>query len=147
MPNKPSGPKTSDASAIWGGRFDAGPSEVMSRINASIDFDKRLYAQDIRASKAHCEMLVRQKIIAAADGAAVDIVKEHRRAQELPGARDREQVLHAGDVPDADREAALMLVNLGDTLRFDGLLDAEAYAVLVDVEEQKLLQRCALVDR
>ena len=64
-------PSNREASTIWGGRFDAGPSEVMSRINASIDFDRRLYAQDIRASKAHCEMLVRQKIIAAADGAAI----------------------------------------------------------------------------
>ena len=69
-PNKP-GPNKPDASTIWGGRFDAGPSEVMSRINASIDFDKRLYAQDIRASKAHCDMLVRQQIIAAADGCAI----------------------------------------------------------------------------
>ncbi len=64
-------PNNPEASTIWGGRFDAGPSEVMSRINASIGFDRRLYAQDIRASKAHCDMLVRQKIVSAADGAAI----------------------------------------------------------------------------
>ncbi len=57
--------------AMWGGRFAQGPAEIMQRINASIDFDKRLYAQDIRASKAHCEMLVKQKIISEADGRAI----------------------------------------------------------------------------
>jgi argininosuccinate lyase len=56
---------------MWGGRFAAGPAEVMQRINASVDFDQRLYAQDIGASKAHCEMLVRQGIISEEDGAAI----------------------------------------------------------------------------
>ena len=50
-------------SPIWGGRFDDSPSEIMEQINASIDFDKRMYAQDIKASKAHAAMLVKQKII------------------------------------------------------------------------------------
>lgn len=53
---------------MWGGRYAAGPAEIMKRINASIDFDQRLYAQDIMGSKAHCRMLVEQKIITAADG-------------------------------------------------------------------------------
>ncbi|MDH3596637.1 MAG: argininosuccinate lyase [Rhodospirillales bacterium] len=56
---------------MWGGRFTGGPAEVMQRINASIDFDRRLYAQDIAASKAHCEMLVRQGIVSSEDGAAI----------------------------------------------------------------------------
>ncbi|MEX2296334.1 MAG: argininosuccinate lyase, partial [Dongiaceae bacterium] len=43
----------------------------MERINASIGFDKRLYAQDIAASKAHTAMLVRQGIVGEADGAAI----------------------------------------------------------------------------
>ncbi|HEC14167.1 MAG TPA: argininosuccinate lyase [Rhodospirillales bacterium] len=62
---------TSAASAIWGGRFDAGPSGLMEKINASIDFDKRLYAQDIAGSKAHCAMLVAQGIVSGEDGAAI----------------------------------------------------------------------------
>ncbi len=61
----------SRASSIWGGRFEAGPSQIMEEINASIDFDRRLYRQDIAASKAHCEMLVRQGIIAPEDGDAI----------------------------------------------------------------------------
>ncbi len=56
---------------MWGGRFSGAPAEAMERINASIDFDRRLYAQDIVASKVHCEMLVRQGIIAQQDGAAI----------------------------------------------------------------------------
>ncbi|RMD63369.1 MAG: argininosuccinate lyase [Alphaproteobacteria bacterium] len=63
-------PATS-ANTMWGGRFDLGPAEAMQRINASIDFDRRLYAQDIAASKAHCNMLVAQGIIPREDGAAI----------------------------------------------------------------------------
>ena len=44
-------------SAIWGGRFAGGPSQLMQDINASISYDQKLYAQDIRGSKAHATML------------------------------------------------------------------------------------------
>ncbi len=60
-----------NTSAMWGGRFASGPNEIMSRINASIDFDRRLYAQDIAGSVAHCQMLVRQGIVSQADGDAI----------------------------------------------------------------------------
>ena len=56
---------------MWGGRYDSGPSAIMERINASIDFDRRLYAQDIAGSKAHCRMLVDQGIVSVEDGAAI----------------------------------------------------------------------------
>ena len=56
---------------MWGGRFAAGPAKLMGRINASIDVDRRLYAHDIAASKAHAAMLARQKIISARDGRAI----------------------------------------------------------------------------
>ncbi len=67
-------PKTTSetsANAMWGGRFSVGPSEVMEKINASIDFDKRMSAQDIAGSKAHCSMLVKQGIISTEDGNAI----------------------------------------------------------------------------
>jgi len=60
--------QSQNASSIWGGRFAQGPSAIMARINVSIDFDKRLYAQDIRGSKAHAAMLVAQGILTAGDG-------------------------------------------------------------------------------
>jgi argininosuccinate lyase len=52
---------------MWGGRFSQGPSEIMKDINVSIDFDQRLYEQDIMASKAHARMLGERGIIAQAD--------------------------------------------------------------------------------
>ncbi|KAA5607506.1 argininosuccinate lyase [Roseospira marina] len=58
-------------SSMWGGRFAAGPAAIMERINASIDFDKRLYRQDIEGSKAHCRMLIATGIIDRADGEAI----------------------------------------------------------------------------
>jgi argininosuccinate lyase len=52
---------------MWGGRFASGPDAIMEEINASIDFDKALYRQDIAASKVHAAMLAKQGIIAADD--------------------------------------------------------------------------------
>ncbi len=63
--------KVPGASTIWGGRFASIPDDLMTAINASIDFDCRLYVQDITVSKAHAEMLVAQGIVSAADGAKI----------------------------------------------------------------------------
>ncbi|MFD1880172.1 argininosuccinate lyase [Paracoccus pacificus] len=69
-------PKTPDsvpqtANAMWGGRFAAGPDAIMTAINASIGFDRRLYAQDIRGSRAHAAMLAAQGIISTNDAEAI----------------------------------------------------------------------------
>ncbi|KTR83265.1 argininosuccinate lyase [Novosphingobium barchaimii] len=58
---------------MWGGRFAEGPSAIMREINASIPFDKALWRQDIRASKAHVTMLGAMGIVSDED--AVTIVK------------------------------------------------------------------------
>ncbi len=52
---------------MWGGRFASGPAAIMEAINASIGFDRKLYAQDIAGSIAHSEMLAKQGIITEAD--------------------------------------------------------------------------------
>ena len=52
---------------MWGGRFASGPAAIMEAINASISFDKKLYAQDIRGSIAHSQMLAQTGIIAPQD--------------------------------------------------------------------------------
>lgn len=57
-----------DSNAMWGGRFSQAPDSLMEAINVSIGFDKRLYAQDIVGSIAHCKMLVDQKILDADAG-------------------------------------------------------------------------------
>ena len=65
MPDEPPAQRT------WGGRFETKPGELMTRINSSIGFDKRLWREDIAASKAHAGMLLDQGIISEADGAAI----------------------------------------------------------------------------
>jgi len=52
---------------MWGGRFRTSPDTVMEDINASIDFDRHLFRQDIAASQAHAAMLAKQGIITADD--------------------------------------------------------------------------------
>ena len=59
------------SNTMWGGRYKLGPAEIMEKINASIGFDRRLYAQDIAGSVAHCDMLVAQGILSAKDGRAI----------------------------------------------------------------------------
>ncbi|MFM9852708.1 MAG: argininosuccinate lyase [Sphingomonadaceae bacterium] len=56
---------------MWGGRFDEGPASVMREINASIPFDKRLWQEDIEASKAHVSMLGARSILTTADVAEI----------------------------------------------------------------------------
>ncbi len=56
---------------MWGGRFASAPDRVMEAINASIDFDRRLYAQDITASQAHARMLAATGILPRDDVEAI----------------------------------------------------------------------------
>ena len=73
----PAEPPAPDAGAgnapnrMWGGRFEASPDEVMEAINASIDFDRRLYAEDIAGSIAHVTMLAKQGIVSQEDAEAI----------------------------------------------------------------------------
>jgi argininosuccinate lyase len=57
---------------MWGGRFEGGPADLMRAINSSIATDKRLWREDIAASRAHAAMLGAQGIIPADDAAAID---------------------------------------------------------------------------
>ena len=79
-------PGKSAANEQWGGRFTGGPAEIMRRINASIDIDKRLWAEDIAGSKAHCAMLVAQNILSPQDGAAIAAGLDQIRV-EIEGGR------------------------------------------------------------
>ena len=73
-PAAPPAPEAGGANApnrMWGGRFEASPDEVMEAINASIDFDRRLYAEDIAGSIAHVTMLAKQGIVSQDDADAI----------------------------------------------------------------------------
>ena len=83
--------------SMWGGRFAAGPADIRRRINASIDFDRRLYAEDIAGSKAHCAMLVAQRILVPEDGAAITAGLEQIQAEIAAGAfvfREENEDIH-----------------------------------------------------
>ncbi len=67
---------------LWGGRFTKETDQLVYNFNASISFDRRFYAQDIRGSIAHVMMLARQgiltdmekeKIIAGLEGILTDV--------------------------------------------------------------------------
>ena len=66
---------------LWGGRFSKNTNELVDAFNASINYDKRLYQEDIRGSIAHANMLVKCGIIPEADGKKIvaglqDILKD-----------------------------------------------------------------------
>jgi argininosuccinate lyase len=81
---------------MWGGRFSEGPDAIMQEINASIDFDKALYAEDIAGSKAHAQMLADQGIISAEDArqivAGLDTIAAEIAAGTFTFSRDLEDI-------------------------------------------------------
>ena len=62
---------TKSQNQMWGGRFAAGPDAIMEAINASIGFDQRIAAQDIKSSRAHAAMLGEAGIISDSDCTAI----------------------------------------------------------------------------
>ena len=82
---------------LWGGRFSAKPADIMQAINVSISVDQRLWAQDLRGSRAHCRMLINQSIVTAEDGAAIlgglDTIQAEIEAGTFP-FRDEYEDIH-----------------------------------------------------
>ncbi len=81
---------------LWGGHFASGPAPLMEQINASIDFDKRLYAHDIAGSAAHARMLAATGIIGEAERDAIleglERIRERIEKGEFPFARALEDI-------------------------------------------------------
>lgn len=65
------------AHKAWAGRMAAPTHHLVESFTTSLPFDQRLFAHDITGSIAHCEMLARQKIIAAHE--ATRIIKALRQ--------------------------------------------------------------------
>ena len=59
-------------SAAWSGRFAEPVSDLVKRYTGSVNFDQRMWPQDIRGSLAHARMLCRQGIISATDFATIE---------------------------------------------------------------------------
>lgn len=75
-----------NSNAMWGGRFEQGPAEIMEQLNASIDFDQKLYPHDIALSLAHVAML-----------ADAGIVRQEEATQISVGLKEIEQEIAAGE--------------------------------------------------
>ena len=55
----------------WGGRFTENTDAFVQAFTASVEFDRRMYRQDIDGSIAHARMLARVGVLAPEDCAAV----------------------------------------------------------------------------
>src|SRR5690606_41008246 len=88
--------RTMMSNKMWGGRFGEGPDRIMEEINASIGFDQRFYAQDIRGSKAHAAMLAEKGIISREDAdkivAGLDAVLAEIESGKFEFRRDLEDI-------------------------------------------------------
>ncbi len=57
---------------LWGGRFKGKSDDFLERFTSSIDFDRRLFREDIEGSIAHVKMLGRKKIISSSEAKAIE---------------------------------------------------------------------------
>ncbi|GAA0933370.1 argininosuccinate lyase [Nonomuraea longicatena] len=48
---------------LWGGRFESGPSDALTRLSVSVHFDWRLVPYDLAASRAHARVLNRAGLL------------------------------------------------------------------------------------
>ena len=84
------------SSKLWGGRFSGETDALVEAFNASIDFDRRLYREDIEGSIAHASMLAAQSIISIADRDAVigglDAIRAEIEAGTFAFHLDREDI-------------------------------------------------------
>jgi len=56
---------------LWGGRFSESTDEFVQAFTASVNFDQRMYAQDIQGSKAHATMLQEVGVLTEAERDAI----------------------------------------------------------------------------
>jgi argininosuccinate lyase len=83
--NKTAATQTNQA---WGGRFNEPVDDFVARFTASVNFDQRLYRQDIQGSVAHASMLCEA-------GVLTDV----ERDQIILGLQEIEAQIEAGDFP------------------------------------------------
>ena len=83
---------------LWAGRFSAAPTGELERFGASLPFDKRMWRQDIRGSKAHAAMLAHQGVISQQDADAIraglDDIADQIERGEFTFDVDRDEDIH-----------------------------------------------------
>ena len=70
---------------LWGGRFTKSTDQMVYDFNASISFDQKLFAQDLRGSRAHVTML-----------ASVGVITDKERDEILAGLKSIEEDVNSG---------------------------------------------------
>jgi argininosuccinate lyase len=80
---------------LWGGRFEAGPSETFERFSGSLHFDKRLLEVDIRGSQAYARALERVGVLTPGERSVINesfeqILAESRGTSFFDGATDED---------------------------------------------------------
>ncbi len=79
---------SADKGKLWGGRFAESTDALVEAFSASEHFDRRLYAQDIRGSKAHATMLGQVGVLEAEEVAAIvrglDEIQQEIEADQFP---------------------------------------------------------------
>ncbi len=102
---------------LWGGRFEAGPSEIFERFSGSLHFDRRLVDADIRGSQAFARALERAGILTRA---------LERAGILTPGERER----IASALEELRAEAA-------DPAFFDGATDEDVHTLVIRKLKEK----------
>ncbi|WP_439102291.1 argininosuccinate lyase [Congregibacter sp.] len=86
----------SDNPSLWGGRFSEATDSFVQRFTASVSFDQRMAAQDIRGSLAHAQMLTGAGILSAEEHEAIQgglaAVQKEIDSGEFPWSVEREDV-------------------------------------------------------
>ncbi|MFB9717589.1 argininosuccinate lyase [Planobispora longispora] len=85
---------------LWGGRFEGGPADALTRLSVSVHFDWRLVPYDLLASRAHARVLHR-----------AGLLTEDELGRMIGALDDLEQACKSGDfrptVADEDVHTAL----------------------------------------
>ncbi|XP_052188726.1 argininosuccinate lyase, chloroplastic [Diospyros lotus] len=88
--------ETKKEAKLWGGRFQESVTDVVERFTESISYDKQLYKQDIRGSRAHASMLAHQGLMSNSDRDRIlwglDQIECQIEAGEFLWRTDREDV-------------------------------------------------------
>jgi argininosuccinate lyase len=94
--NQPAGTSDSRTNASWGGRFSEQTDAFVEAFTASVDFDQRMYRQDIEGSRAHASMLNKAGVLTDEDLVAIlqglDKVEQEIEAGEFDWSTSREDV-------------------------------------------------------
>lgn len=96
---------------LWGGRFGKAPAPEAARLTASISFDRRLWRQDLLATRAHARALEKAGILTAAELSSIESALDEAFSSFEAGAFD----FHPADEDIHSAVERFLIEKLGDT--------------------------------